>query len=525
MADEKVMQDPDIIADEMKILLKGYSKFNWVVSQRDSECLEDIYYELEKLSEIKKNAEFKSMYIYDNVVGFTSYPMFKEQWQQPIVVTNLKRAQPPIDAFKEFLSTNISSFSVLIFKDAHLWADMQFWRMMMNSMDLLNISAKRVIFLSPFDKIPLEYSRYVHLYQHGLPTYEQRLKYLDVVDEYLKRQYKKQGLSIPANQREPIAKLTAGMIQMEIKNAVIRSIICRDVNHKVDLDIIVKHKEEVIEKTSKIKFLKSKLTLDDIGGMGRLKKYITQRFSRNDLPRSGVILVGPPGTGKTAFAEALGNKLGVPTMYLNFASVFNKYVGESEKSIKNAIDVFDAVGEGVLVFDEIDKVVGGVQSSNKTDGGTTSRIFETILKWLNQKSRKVYVVATSNSLEDLPPEFIRAGRWDNIFFVDYPNAEDAKDIFKKKCEMYGVKSWEKQYNQLGNLDKMTGAEIEKLVIEFQYTNNWDTAREHTPLLWKTSGDKIKRIMQDIGSKYINAADTSAFKVSADGKIEETKSNA
>jgi SpoVK/Ycf46/Vps4 family AAA+-type ATPase len=493
--------------DSLTTLLKRYSLVNWVVTARENEFIDEVYQHLTMLAKEKSTQELKELHIYDTVAGFEHILTLKDE--QKLVGNGGMQQVTPEKAFRKFL-TECDKFNTMIFRDAENLRDKNFWRLIINSIPLLRSTGKLVLFLSPFETYPLEYQRMIHLHHHKLPSLEERRI---AVKDSSERISKSIGVKVDFNPEnlEKIAVATAGLTFYEIERAMIRSIgILKNPKSKSevvpDLDTIILHKEEIMEKTAKIKFLHEKTQFEDLGGLGRLKNYIINRFQKKDLPKSGVILVGPPGTGKTSFAMALGNHLNRPSMYLNFSSIFNKLVGDSEKSMKMALDILDTVGESILVVDEVEKILGGVASSNKTDGGTTNRVFELFLKWLNNKNRDVYVIATSNNIDELPPEFIRAGRWDNIFWIDYPSEKERKDIFRKKCQIFGVTGVDKilAKNEV-NLEYMTGAEIEQLVIEYKYCGNWEEALELVPKIFNTQKEKIEKIRSLLGSKYINAS--------------------
>jgi len=226
-----------------------------------------------------------------------------------------------------------------------------------------------------------------------------------------------------------------------------------------DTDSLIRFKKERIN-TSEIVEITEYDDLDNFDhliGLDNLKDF-TMKTSRLSDAR-GVLLVGVPGTGKSAFARALGRHLDLPTINLKIDKVFDRFVGSSEARMAKAIDVLQVIGPCVVFMDEIEKSIGGSRSSNLTDGGTGSRVFSMLLKWLSDRRGEQYVVATSNNIAAIPPEFIRAERWDSIFFLDIPSNEAGENIFNL---------WAKHYKCKHKCDKsliygMTGAEIKNLV--------------------------------------------------------------
>ena len=183
----------------------------------------------------------------------------------------------------------------------------------------------------------------------------------------------------------------------------------------------------------------------------------------------GLLLLGVPGCGKSLTAKTIASFWNMPLLRLDIGKVFQGLVGSSEDNIRKAIATAEAVAPCVLWIDEIEKGLSGVQSSGATDGGVTSRIFSTILTWMQEKMSPVFVVATANNINLLPPELLRKGRFDEIFFVDLPNEEERKKIF----EIHLVKKRQNpQSFPMEMLSKKTegfnGAEIEECIKEAMF---------------------------------------------------------
>ena len=218
--------------------------------------------------------------------------------------------------------------------------------------------------------------------------------------------------------------------------------------------------------------------MEAIGGMEHLKDWLKKRYLAYDYKAQqwhltepkGLLLLGVPGCGKSLAAKCISSQWRMPLLRLDIGKVFQGIVGSSEENIRRAIMTAETIAPCVLWIDEIEKGLSGVQSSGISDGGTTSRIFSTILTWMQEKTRPVFVVATANNISALPPELLRKGRFDEIFFVDLPTEEERKNIFSIHLKKRGQSPRDLAIDRLAKeAIGFNGAEIEECVKEAMFT--------------------------------------------------------
>jgi SpoVK/Ycf46/Vps4 family AAA+-type ATPase len=218
--------------------------------------------------------------------------------------------------------------------------------------------------------------------------------------------------------------------------------------------------------------------LNQIGGLQVLKSWLLTRkeaFSERartyGLPvPKGLLIVGVPGTGKSLTAKATANVFGVPLLKLDAGRIFGSLVGQSESNLRSAVQTAEAIAPCVLWIDEIEKGFAGSKSSGSSDGGTSARVFGSFISWMQEKTAPVFVVATANDVTQLPPEFLRKGRWDELFFVDLPNQEEREAIWRLQIAKFGRDPAEFDSHQLAReTEGFTGAEIESVFSEALFT--------------------------------------------------------
>ena len=242
-----------------------------------------------------------------------------------------------------------------------------------------------------------------------------------------------------------------------------------------DKELILEEKEQIIKKTGILEILSFDSTLNDVGGLDNLKKYLQDKShifthlgeARQfgiDLPK-GILIVGMPGCGKSLTAKATASQFNVPLLRLDVGMLMGKYVGESENNMRRAIKTAEAVSPCVLWIDELEKAFSGLGGHG---GGSdvTTRLFGQFLTWLQEKESSVYVVATSNDISALPPEFLRKGRFDELFIVDLPSPEERRRIFEIHLKKRGKLGDQVDVlNLLKDTEGYSGADIESLVKE------------------------------------------------------------
>lgn len=244
-----------------------------------------------------------------------------------------------------------------------------------------------------------------------------------------------------------------------------------------DINYVLKEKEMIIKNSGYLEYYPSNETLKDVGGLKKLinwfevrGKAFTKEAEEFGLPKPrGVLLLGIPGTGKSLCAKAIGATWQFPVIRLDMGKIFAGLVGESESNMRNALRLVEAVAPCVVWIDEIEKGLSGLQSSGATDGGTTSRVLGTFLTWMQEKKSSVFVVATANDISNLPPELLRKGRVDEIFFVDLPVKKEREDIirihlskFKRNPENFDIS------NIAEATRSFSGAEIEETIKDALY---------------------------------------------------------
>jgi SpoVK/Ycf46/Vps4 family AAA+-type ATPase len=194
-------------------------------------------------------------------------------------------------------------------------------------------------------------------------------------------------------------------------------------------------------------------------------------------------MLGVQGCGKSLCAKAVSNQWQLPLLRFDMGRMFGSLVGSSEENVRRAIAVAESVAPAILWVDEIDKAFAGTQASGATDGGTTARVFGTFLTWLSEKTAPVFVVATANDISQLPPELLRKGRLDEIFFVDLPSSEERQEIFRIHLEKRGREAGRFDLEALAEATpEFSGAEIEEAINSALYDAFYDRADITTPHL-------------------------------------------
>jgi SpoVK/Ycf46/Vps4 family AAA+-type ATPase len=257
--------------------------------------------------------------------------------------------------------------------------------------------------------------------------------------------------------------------------------------HTFDLETILEEKKQIIRKSGILEYYEHREEFSDIGGMETLKDWLVKRrhaFSSRardfglPLPK-GILLIGVPGTGKSLTAKAVGALWQMPLLRLDVGKVFGGLVGSSEENIRNVIKTAEAIAPAILWIDELEKGFSGTGSSGQTDGGTTSRVFGSFITWLQEKTSPVFVIATANNVQQLPPELLRKGRFDEIFFCDLPDREDRKSIIDIHLRKKNRDPGQFDIDRLADATaEYSGAEMEQAVIAALY-DAFDTGNDLT----------------------------------------------
>lgn len=325
------------------------------------------------------------------------------------------------------------------------------------------------IILSAVYKLPVELEKYVTVLNIPLPDRLDMERTLVQVERQCK-------INLTVEMRNRMIDAALGMTSMEADLAFCLAAVKDDLGENAPYTVS-SEKEQIIRKSGILDYFPKNENLKDVGGMEVLKDWLFKRQKAYEKKArdfglqepKGLLLLGVPGCGKSLTAKTIASFWNMPLLRLDIGKVFQGLVGSSEDNIRKAIATAEAVAPCVLWIDEIEKGLSGVQSSGATDGGVTSRIFSTILTWMQEKTSPVFVVATANNINLLPPELLRKGRFDEIFFVDLPNEEERKKIFEIHL---AKKNQNSQSFPMEMLSKKTegfnGAEIEECIKEAMF---------------------------------------------------------
>ncbi|MDQ6894128.1 MAG: AAA family ATPase [Acidobacteriota bacterium] len=279
----------------------------------------------------------------------------------------------------------------------------------------------------------------------------------------------------PADE-EGLATDLQGLTLFEAERALARAIVEDDALSAADRPGIRESKKTLVESGGLLEFFPAPLGLDSVGGLARLKKWVQSRRvgflpppgARPIDPPRGLLILGVQGCGKSLAAKAVAASWGLPLLALDAGRLLAPYIGESERNLRDALKRVDRMSPCVLWIDEIEKAFSTSRSSD-TDGGVSKRLVASLLTWMQERTSRVFMIATANSVDELPPEMMRKGRFDEIFFVDLPSKEARAEIFALHLKQRGEDPARFDVDRLAAESKgFSGAEIEQAIVSGLY---------------------------------------------------------
>ena len=287
-----------------------------------------------------------------------------------------------------------------------------------------------VVVLAPVVQVPVELEKLFVIIDHDLPGRDQL--------EAIARGVATETGELPVGDGlAAVLDASAGLTRVEAENAFSLSLVRHG---RLAPEVLWEIKAGMLKKSGLLSLHRGGETFADLGGLGALKSFCSRalRPGRPEGARArGVLLLGPPGSGKSAFSKALGCETGRPTLILDVGTLLGSLVGQSEANIRQALRLVDAMSPCVVMVDEVEKALAG-SSGPSGDSGVSARLFGTLLSWLNDRTSDSFVVCTANDVSRLPPEFARSERFDATFFLDLPGAAEKQAIWHMYIEAFGL---------------------------------------------------------------------------------------
>jgi AAA+ superfamily predicted ATPase len=373
-----------------------------------------------------------------------------------------------------------SERALFVLKDFHPFLDSerhpQLVRRLRDIVAELRSSYKSVIVLSPVLKVPPEMEKDITVVDIPLPDPPELGKILTQLLDSVRGDQRFRVDEDP-DLRERVIQAALGLTETEAENVFAKALVHQATFSAEDLPLVLEEKRQILRKSGLLEYVDVGEGLEDVGGIEVLKEWLQARgnaFSEAATayglpPPKGVLLLGVQGCGKSLCCKAVASLWKMPLLRMDVGALFNPFVGSSEMNMRRAIQVAESLAPAVLWLDEIEKGFAGLKSSGQVDAGVTARVFATFLTWLQEKTKPVFVTATANAIHDLPPELLRKGRFDEIFFVDLPNADERREIFrihlkkrKREPERFEVE------RLVGSSLGYSGAEIEQGILAALY---------------------------------------------------------
>lgn len=360
--------------------------------------------------------------------------------------------------------------TVFLLKDFHPFLkDYRVVRLLRDLAVRLRGKAQTIILTGPILTLPPELEKDITVVDFPLPTREDIESMLDKILEAVKSNSQIDSKLTKA-ERERLIKSAQGLTLDEIESVFARSLVEK---RKFDVDSVLEEKKQIVRKSGLLEYYASDHKMTDVGGLELLKEWLEKRTKAfTDKARSygipapkGILILGVQGCGKSLVAKAVAAHWSLPLLKLDVGRIFGSLVGQSEENIRKAIKVAESVAPCVLWADELEKGFAGMSGSGVSDSGTTARVFATFLTWMQDKTKPVFLIATANDVTVLPPEMLRKGRFDEIFFVDLPDKEERVQIFKIHLKRRKRDPSKYDLSEMAKLTKgFSGAEVEQVVV-------------------------------------------------------------
>jgi ATP-dependent 26S proteasome regulatory subunit len=369
--------------------------------------------------------------------------------------------------------------AIFLFKDFHPFLTRSNFAVIRRLKDIalhLKNSRKTIVLISPVMEIPAELDKEITVINFPQPTKEDLGELLDKAVEDL-RESQQVEIALDDAGRDRLLQAALGLTLGEAENVFAKIIVKNQRLSGEHVNEVFAEKQQIIRKSGLLEYYAAEEDFASVGGLSVLKDWVNKRavaFTADarafGLPApKGVLLLGVQGCGKSLCAKAVSRLWQLPLLRFDMGRMFGSLVGSSEENVRRAIAVAESIAPAVLWVDEIDKAFTGSQSSGMADGGTTARVFGTFLTWLSEKKAPVFVVATANDVSQLPPELLRKGRLDEIFYVDLPLDEERGEIFRIHLAKRNRNPEEFDLPALAAASpEFSGAEIEEAIISALY---------------------------------------------------------
>jgi len=436
-------------SDEFELLLKARYPLVYISTREEERVEAAIAYSAKRQGN-------RTVYTWDFVEGYQGNPNDAGFGKRN-----------PLQALEFVEKLPATSPAILVLRDFYRFLeDVAVSRKLRNLARLLKSQPKNIVLLASAITIPNDLSEVLTILEFPLPAPPE-------IKTEVERLLAALGKPLEERTLDELVRSCQGLSMERIRRVLARAIATAGKLTSEHVDLILEEKRQTIRQTQILEFYPARENISDIGGLDNLKDWLLRRggaFSERarqyGLPHpKGLLLAGIQGTGKSLTAKAIAHHWHLPLLRLDVGRLFAGLVGESESRTRQMIQLAEALAPCILWIDEIDKAFSGLDG--RSDAGTTGRVFGTFITWLAEKTSPVFVVATANNIQTLPPEMLRKGRFDEIFFVGLPTQEERQAIFAvhlSRLRSYNLSSYDLDRLAYETPD-FSGAEIEQTIVE------------------------------------------------------------